>query len=103
MAAVKPKPCVSSKFMAYTFCLVPAVCALFLCACRSTPPPPVVPQAFAPPPMATPVPAEVQMDDIPADASPAIRGHLIKLREMRDLGQITDGEYQSRKASLLGR
>jgi len=53
--------------------------------------------------MATPVPAEVQMDDIPADASPAIRGHLIKLREMRDLGQITDGEYQSRKASLLGR
>jgi hypothetical protein len=47
-------------------------------------------------------PAEVRVDDIPADAPAAVRGHLIKLREMRDRGQISEGDYQSRKASLLG-
>lgn len=62
-----------------------------------TPPPPVQPPPAAPPA------AEVRVDDIPADASPAIRTHLTKLREMRDLGQISDAEYQSRKAGLLGR
>ena len=67
--------------------------------CKSPPPPPPPPpQVVAP----APVP-EVRIDDIPADAPPAVRGHLIKLREMRDLGQITDGDYQSRKALLLGR
>jgi len=72
--------------------------SLLIGGCRSTPPP-------APPPQPAPV-AEVPaplaiVDDIPADASPAVRAHLIKLREMRDLGQISDGEYQSRKAALV--
>jgi len=103
MAAVKPKPCVNTKFMAYTFRLVPAVCAVLLCACRSTPPPPVVPQAAAPPPMAAPVPAEVQVDDIPVDATPAIRAHLIKLKEMLQAGQISQADYDSRRTLLLSR
>ena len=65
--------------------------------CKTPPPPPVQPPPSAPPA------AEVRVDDIPADASPAIRAHLTKLREMRDLGQISNAEYQSRKAGLLGR
>ena len=80
-----------------------AACTILLCACRSTPPPPIIPEVVAPVPMAAPAAAEVRVDDIPADAPAAIRGHLIKLREMRDLGQISEGDYQSRKASLLGR
>ncbi len=74
-----------------------ALSALTLTGCHSAPPPapaPVV-SSLAPAPVAAP------MDDIPASASPAVRAHLIKLREMRDLGQITDGEYQSRKAALI--
>lgn len=86
--------------------LVPAVSAFGVVTfafcqvgCKTPPPPPPPPpQVVAP----APVP-EVRIDDIPADAPPAVRGHLIKLREMRDLGQITDGDYQSRKALLLGR
>ncbi len=101
MIAVKSKPCVKSQFMTYTFCLVSAICGVCLCSCRSTPPPPVIPQVAAPAPVAAP--AEVRVDDIPADAPAAVRGHLIKLREMRDLGQISEGDYESRKASLLGR
>lgn len=71
-----------------------------LCACRSATPT----HSTAQPSAYTPPPSEpLVVDDIPADASPAIRAHLIKLREMRDLGQISDGDYQSRKAALLSR
>jgi len=100
MTIVKDRQCVSSKVLTCCLRLAPAVCAVFLCACRSTPPPPVIPQVAAPAPVAAP--AEVRVDDIPADAPAAVRGHLIKLREMRDRGQISEGDYQSRKASLLG-
>jgi hypothetical protein len=77
--------------------VVVALSALTWAGCHSTPPPApaLVVSSPAPAPVAAP------MDDIPASASPAIRAHLIKLREMRDMGQITDGEYQSRKAALI--
>lgn len=84
----------SHMFNSVAAFLMPIIFAL---GCRSAPPPapaPVV-SSLAPAPVAAP------MDDIPANASPAVRAHLIKLREMRDLGQITDGEYQSRKAALI--
>ena len=81
------------------FLLGISILALFQVGCK-TPAPPLPPPAQVVAP--APVP-EVRIDDIPADAPPAVRGHLIKLREMRDLGQITDGDYQSRKALLLGR
>ena len=72
---------------------------VLLSACRATPPPLSAPQADLPVP--APTISEVRQDDIPPGAPPAVRAHLIKLREMRDLGQISDGEYQSRKAGLL--
>lgn len=75
-------------------------CCALICACRTNPPP-ASPQAVPPTPPATT--SAVVVDDIPPDALPATRAHLIKLREMRDLGQLTNGEYQSRKAALLGR
>ena len=59
------------------------------------------PTVIAAPPIPSPA-SELRVDDIPPNASPAVRAHLIKLREMRDLGQISDGDYQSRKALLLG-
>jgi len=45
----------------------------------------------------------VRVDDIPAGASASVRAHLIRLRELRDQGKITEGDYQSRRALLLGR
>ena len=80
---------------------LPVACLILLGACRTTPPLPSAPQAFSPAPaLTTP---EVRQDDIPPDAPPAVRAHLIKLREMRDLGLISDGEYHSRKAILLAK
>ena len=61
--------------------------------CKTPPPPPPAPIPIATSPLA--------VDDIPSDAQPAIRGHLIKLREMRDQGRISPGDYESRKALLL--
>jgi len=82
------------------FCVVPVMLtAVFWGGCPSPPPPPPVPVVSSP----APVPAVAPIDDIPADVSPAVRSHLIKLREMRDLGQISDGDYQSRKAAFLNR
>ena len=72
--------------------------SLLIGGCRSTSPPAPPPQ---PPPVADVPVTPAIVDDIPTDASPAVRAHLIKLREMRDLGQISDGEYQSRKAALV--
>ena len=46
-------------------------------------------------------PTPLLVDDIPADAPTAIRAHLIMLREMRDRGRISPGDYESRKALLL--
>ncbi|MEI7808644.1 MAG: hypothetical protein WCJ07_09200 [Verrucomicrobiota bacterium] len=71
-----------------------------LCACRSATPSSsaVQPGMNIPPPSVSLV-----GDDIPPEASPAIRAHLTKLREMRNLGQINDSDYQSRKAALLNR
>jgi len=80
------------------FAVISVVLAsLFWSGCHSAPPPAPAPVASSP----APAPVLAPMDDIPASASPAVRAHLIKLREMRDLGQITDGEYQSRKAALI--
>ncbi len=63
--------------------------------CKSPPPPP-------PPPLPIPMePTPLLVDDIPADAPTAIRAHLIMLREMRDRGRISPGDYESRKALLL--
>lgn len=64
----------------------------------STPPPPSQPQS---PPPVQPSAPEVVIDDIPSDVPPQIRAHLIKLREMRDRGQISLGDYESRKVLLL--
>jgi hypothetical protein len=66
------------------------------CATEPTPPPPPPPE----PPPPAPV---VRVDDIPADAAPSVRAHLIRLRELRDQGKITEGDYQSRRALLLQR
>ena len=73
------------------------VALLFLAGCKSTPPPVPPP----PPPPPPPPQVEVQVDDIPLNATPAVRAHLIRIREMRDLGQISEGQYQSRRALLL--
>ena len=67
------------------------------CATEPVPPPPPPPE---PPPAPAPV---VRVDDIPPDAAPAVRAHLIRLRELRDQGKITEGDYQSRRALLLQR
>jgi hypothetical protein len=37
------------------------------------------------------------------DASPAVRAHLIKLKEMLQAGQITQADYDSRRTLLLSR
>lgn|GEM_PF-3238359 len=66
--------------------------------CKSKPVP--LTQEVIPQPVAIPDPL-VFVDDIPADAPAAIRAHLIKLREMRDQGRISPGDYESRKALLL--
>jgi hypothetical protein len=42
-------------------------------------------------------------DDILADASPAIRAHLIKLKEILQAGQISQDDYDGRRSLLLGR
>lgn len=63
------------------------------CKTQRPHPPPNPPIPMEPPP--------VLVDDIPADAPAAIRAHLIKLREMRDQGRISPGDYESRKALLL--
>lgn len=65
--------------------------------CQSSPPLSPAVSDPAPAPIAAPA------DDIPGDAAPAVRAHLIKLREMRDLGQISNGDFQSRKAAFLSR
>jgi hypothetical protein len=94
-----------SVFPSECLALVAGLVAFLWVGCHSTPPPPAhaPPIVVEPGPAAAPVPVEVRVDDIPADAPPAIRAHLIKLREMRDLGQMTEGEYQSRKAALWGK
>jgi hypothetical protein len=72
---------------------------LLLCGCATEPTPPP-----APPPEPLPAPAKVvRVDDIPSDAAPSVRAHLIRLRELRDQGKITEGDYQSRRALLLER
>jgi hypothetical protein len=75
---------------------------LLLCGCKSTPSA-AYPEIATPAPVVTePVPpATAATDDMPASASPLVRAHLIKLREMRDLGQISEAQYQSRRAMLL--
>jgi hypothetical protein len=89
-------------FQSFTLAVSVTLAGLLWVGCHSTPPPPSAPSPLAPQAAApAPAPVEVRTDDIPADALPAIRAHLVKLREMRDLGQITDADYQSRKASLL--
>lgn len=71
---------------------------LLVAGCKSQPPPVVV-LPSTPPPAAPPV--DVRVDDIPPNATPVVRAHLIRIREMRDLGQISEGQYQSRRALLL--
>ena len=79
-------------------CCFFTIVILVVSGCHSTPPPPpTVVSAPAP----APVPAAT--DDIPENLPPAIRAHLIKLREMRDMGQLTEGDYLSRKAAFLSR
>ena len=77
------------------------LCLALLAACKSSPPVVPVMAPASPPPLSSAV--EVRVDDIPADAPSSIRAHLIKLREMRDVGEISESQYQSRKAGLLGR
>ena len=59
-----------------------------------------------PVPSPLPEPAQVQPaplpDDIPANVSPAVRDHLLKLRELRDTGRLSERDYQSRRALLIG-
>lgn len=83
--------------------VLPTAALLLLLGCATEPPPlpPPAEQPVPPPPPAA-VPL-VRVDDIPANASPSVRAHLIRLRELRDQGKITEGDYQSRRALLLGR
>jgi hypothetical protein len=53
-------------------------------------------------PQAT-APAALPPDDIPPDVSPAIRAHLLKLQGMSQDGQISQADYDSRRALLLRR
>jgi len=47
-------------------------------------------------------PADISAaDDIPTNLPADVRAHIIKLREMRDQGRISKGDYESRKALLL--
>lgn len=83
----------------FTF-IVLAGFALGGCSTTAKPPALQAPEFAAPPPapsLATPV------DNIPADASPAIRAHLIKLKEMLQAGQISQADYDSRRTLLLSR
>jgi hypothetical protein len=59
--------------------------------------------APAQPAASLPVPVTGDFDDIPMDASPAVRAHLIKLKEMLQAGQITQPDYDSRRTLLLSR
>jgi predicted component of type VI protein secretion system len=72
---------------------------LMLAGC-ATEPAPLPPRPPDPPPAPASV---VRVDDIPSDAAPSVRAHLIRLRELRDQGKITEGDYQSRRALLLER
>lgn len=82
--------------------VLPTAALLLLIGCATEPPPalPVEQPVPPPPPAAVPL---VRVDDIPAGASASVRAHLIRLRELRDQGKITEGDYQSRRALLLGR
>jgi hypothetical protein len=67
--------------------------ALILAGCQSP-----VPADQKTPPEST---QENHTNDIPDDVPPAIRMHLLKLREMRDNGQISNDDYQTRRNLLL--
>jgi len=79
------------------FALLGSLSAFMTMGCRSNRPPALV---YNPPQSA---PAATAEDDIPANVSSAIRAHVVKLREMRDLGQISEGEYRSRKTALMSK
>ena len=93
----------SSRFLSLLFVAV----ALAGCATEPSGPPTVIAVEPAPTPAAietTPVEtAPVAVDDIPSNAPAGVRAHLIKLRELRDQGKISEGDYQSRRALLLNR
>ena len=71
------------------------------CGCAHVQDRPVA--AKAQPAASPPLTSMGNLDDIPADASPAIRAHLIKLKEILQAGQISQEDYDSRRTLLLGR
>ena len=85
--------------LACALILVPSLLSLFIAGCKA--PPLVKPtlRTFVPPPV-SPVP---KTETPSVDLSHAVRAHVLKLRELRDSGLITEAEYQSRKESLAGR
>ena len=85
--------------LACALIVVPSLWSLVITGCSSTPPVKQTPPVYVPPP-ALPVP---KPENLSADLSPAVRAHMLKLRELRDSGVITDGDYQSRKASLANK
>lgn len=68
--------------------------------CKTSPPPPPIVENN-PPPQPIEDPPLQPVDDIPISSPPAIRAHLIKLRELRDQGKISPSDYESRKSILL--
>ena len=85
--------------LACALIVAPSLLISVTTGCRSTPSVKPPSPIYVPPPA---LPAQ-KPDTLSADLSPAIRAHLLKLRELRDSGVITDGDYQSRKASLVNR
>lgn len=69
-------------------------------ACKTSPAPPP-PAEVNTPPQLPQAPPPQPADDIPANAPLSIRAHLVKLRELRNQGKMSPGEYESRKAILL--
>ena len=85
--------------MARALIVLPLLWSLVIAGCRSTPPVKPTPPDYVPPP-ALPV---SKVETVSPDLSPAVSAHLLKLRELRDSGLITEGDYQSRKASLANK
>ena len=87
----------ASRYLSLLFVAV----ALTGCATEPLAPPTVVAEPTPPPAVIETAP--VVVDDIPPNAPAGVRAHLIKLRELRDQGKLSEGDYQSRRALLLNR
>lgn len=83
-------------------CTIAVLLSVVLSGCAAPAHQPIIISSDPVPP---PPPTEVviPMDDIPAAASPSVREHLMKLKELLGNGQITDADYRARRALILSR